>query len=471
MTHDVAIVGAGPAGSSLAILLARSGYDVVLLEQSRFPRDKVCGDMVSPRAFHLLTALGCGEGLETLRAKPIRTAEVILDGEILSATDLPDVEELPGICRAIPRLQLDDVVFRVACASGAVAVEDCRVRGFQSEDEFVAIRTEVEGEPREIRARFLVGADGAQSIVARSAGLAVKDPCHTVSAMRGYATGLSLDRASFFFSTDLFPGYAWIFPMRDGELNYGAGLIAEASSRERLRVREFLTEVQDMIAQRARAVGAEVRIDAPVGWPIRTFRPEDRRIFDRGLLIGEAGGFVDPINGEGISLAVETAALAAEAIDEALQIGAPTFESYERAWRDSFEADLRVGDLLVSLIRNRRLRDLWLTWFRQVNRRARSDESYAALVNGVLAGVIPNRELLRSDVVLKSLAQDGQFLSDYLDGAGHSGASVWARIPQLYLRELFRMTDSIRDGAWTAGWLFDVLSKQAGVLGSVRRSS
>src|SRR5690606_38543848 len=139
---------------------------------------------------------------------------------------------------------------------------------------------------------------------------------YTISAMRGYVAGLPHEDATVLFSTESFPGYAWVFPVRDGFANYGAGLVAEASIRDRIRVRDFLAELRSMIEARGRALGAEVRLGPLVGWPIETFRSDVPRIFERGLLIGEAGGFVDPINGEGIPLALETAGLAAETIED-----------------------------------------------------------------------------------------------------------------------------------------------------------
>jgi menaquinone-9 beta-reductase len=474
-THDVAIVGAGPAGSTLAILLARAGYDVVILEKARFPRDKVCGDLVSPRALKLIEALGCGDALRGLNPQPVRTAEVVLDGEILSETEIPDVDDMPGVCCVIPREQLDDVMFRAACSSGAVSVEGCRVLGFRQDGSSICIDAEVEGRPNTFRARLIVGADGAQSVVARAAGLTTKDPRYTVSSMRGYLSGLPLEKATFFFSSESFPGYAWVFPMRGGRANYGAGVIAEASTRDGIRVRDFLTAVRTMIEQRARAEGGEVSFGPTVGWPIKTFRADVERIFERGLLIGEAGGFVNPINGEGIALGIETSGLAAEVIEDALRTDDTSrngLRGYEERWRAHFEADLRVGDMLVSLIRNRHLRDLWLGWFRAVNARARNDRDFAALANGVLAGAIPNRFLFAPNVIARALLQGPTVWSALLGRDPNVPETpLWDSLFRLGLGELDRMAGAARDGEWLAGWMDDIARKQAGTLRALLRRS
>src|SRR5262249_27223112 len=142
--------------------------------------------------------------------------------------------------------------------------------------------------------------------------------------------------------------------------------------------------------------------------------------------IGEAGGFVDPINGEGIPLAMETAALAAEVIDDALRAGNVSLETmrpFDDRWRAHWEVDLRVADFLTTLIRNRDLRALWLTSFRPLNRRAARDPAYAARVTGVLAGALPNRTLFGAEVVAKSMMQDVELWRDLVEQIGRD----WAR--------------------------------------------
>jgi geranylgeranyl reductase family protein len=473
-THDVAIVGAGPAGSSLAILLARSGYDVLLIDRARFPRDKACGDFVSPRAFQLLSALGCASAIEALDALPVRTAEVVLDGELLALNDIPDVGDVPGIGRVIPRRDLDDIVFRAACASGAESLQGCRVVDFDRGKRAVHIRAEMEGARRTLQAKIIVGADGAQSAVATLAGLGQKDPRHMFSSMRGYLSGLPLEHATFFFSSESFPGYAWLFPMRDGLANYGAGILAEASTRDGLRVRDFVIGVKELVEERARGSGASVSFDRPIGWPIKTFPVEAPRTFECGLLIGEAGGFVNPINGEGIPLAIETAALAAEVIDDALRTGRVTLRTmqpFDARWRAHSEVDLRVAEFLTGLIRNRDLRALWLAWFRALNRRAARDRAYAARVTGVLAGALPNRVLFGADVVAKSMMQDVELWRDLVGQLGRE----WAR-PLEFLPKLWRSAPAESKGApryadWWLGWLNDVLRSQVGAVEAFIRST
>lgn len=454
---DVAIVGAGPGGSTLAKLLAASGYSILLLEAGEFPRDKVCGDFLSSEAMRLLVALGC-EDLSD--APPIRSAELWLDGQVLSSA------AIPGAC-AIARVDLDERLARQAVEAGACLIEGCRVGGVEVSDTGVEIAAR-RGETTETyEARLVIGADGARSIVARAAGLANLDRRHTFSAMRGYATGLSMDRSVFLFESDVFPGYGWLFPMGNGKVNYGAGVVAEASSRSNVRVRDLLARVELAATER---FGGEPRFDRPVGWPIHAFASEGERYFDRGLLIGEAGGFVDPINGEGIAFALVTAGLAAVTIDEAFDEGdfsGRLLRRYETRWREHLELDLQIGRLLVTLLRNRHLRDVWLGWLRVVGLRAQRDASFAQQLANVMAGAAPNRVLLEPLTWFRTItapAELGRFLLHFrpdpsdilrvLVGGGETGAQ--------------RMREVFSDAEWLRSWLSDLLRNEIEVARAFR---
>jgi hypothetical protein len=184
---------------------------------------------------------------------------------------------------------------------------------------------------------------------------------------------------------------------------------------------------------------------------------------------------VNPINGEGIALGIETSGLAAEVIEDALRTDDTSrngLRGYEERWRAHFEADLRVGDMLVSLIRNRHLRDLWLGWFRAVNARARNDRDFAALANGVLAGAIPNRFLFAPNVIARALLQGPTVWSALLGRDPNVPETpLWDSLFRLGLGELDRMAGAARDGEWLAGWMDDIARKQAGTLRALLRRS
>ena len=226
-TFDVAIVGAGPAGSSLAIRLARMGQDVLLLDRHSFPRDKTCGDLVSVRALGVLDELGCLDSVEAHHFLPLREAHAFLNGQCLNRNWVLYRPGTTAHAHAVPRTVLDEILFRKAQASGAHTVESCRVRDVRVENDRVELSAQERGRGRTFSARMVVGADGAHSIVARKTGQAMTDRRYMEYAMRAYCHGLPVRESVVLFEEDFFPGYGWIFPISDGLANVGVGLVAD----------------------------------------------------------------------------------------------------------------------------------------------------------------------------------------------------------------------------------------------------
>ena len=164
---DVAIVGAGPGGAAAACHLARAGFRVVLLDQRRFPRDKVCGDFVGPAAIAEIEHLGLLSHPVLRDANPIRRAALYLDGAKLIAQSVPQFPGLRdhGLC--LPRVALDQVVLSQAVTSGARLLEEARVTGYRVEPGRVAVTYQNGSGQHQIKARLLIGADGSSSLISR----------------------------------------------------------------------------------------------------------------------------------------------------------------------------------------------------------------------------------------------------------------------------------------------------------------
>jgi geranylgeranyl reductase family protein len=466
--HDVVVVGAGPAGSAAAIFLAQAGYDVALLEKARFPRDKACGDLVSAKGLSLLERLGCLDAVAQRALTPIDGATVYLNGREFSRSKMPQVPGLPPHGHAIPRVELDEILFRRAQHVGAATVEDCLVRGLDFDRQHVTVDATVSGRPQRFGGRVVVGADGAHSIVARAAGLTMDDPRYTVPALRAYCTGLPVREAILYLEEEFFPGYAWIFPIKDDLSNVGVGMVKESLTRHGLTLNGFYARFRTFIERLAAERGARVSLTPSVGWVIKTYGGARRNYFDRGLLIGDAGCFVDPISGEGTPLALETARIASETIDDAFRRGdcsADGLATYESRWRTRYDRDLRVADLMVSLARNRHLTKLWAQSFRLMGMTAAGDPDYARTVGGIMAGLVPARDGLSPNVLLKSLVH---------------GPSFWMRAfditPERWLTDLMSgglrlvswqakvLRDSLDDYEWSKAWLLEVQAKWLEVL-------
>lgn len=471
--YDVIIAGAGPAGSALAIELADDGMRVLLADRERFPRDKPCGDFVSPKGLHRLSTLGCGREIRRLGAQPIRESHLYLGREPLVSGSIPRIAGLPAYGHALPRRELDELMFRHAVEVGATPQEACLVEGFESDASGVTVRAVREGRACHYRARLLVGADGANSAVARAAGLGMKDPRYLLASLRAYVQGLSMDGTLMYFDEDYFPGYAWIFPVRKGLCNIGVGMVKEPMVRDGLGLRAFYDRFCERVRRLAASRGATIEIGPHQGWPIPSYGGARRNYFPGGLLIGDAACFVDPINGEGIPLALDSAGIAAATIRRCFasgDFGERALSGYERAWRARFDADLGISDLVVSLIRNRVLLPAWLTLFRTMSLTARDDPRYAAVTGGILAGVVPAREGITPEMFVRAVVHRPDFWREVLRLEDTLTAHTLARRGGSWLRWQRDIWNSFtgRD-PWARAWLREVLAKQARLLPGSRR--
>jgi geranylgeranyl reductase family protein len=465
---DSIIVGAGPAGSAAAILLAEAGLSVLLLERSRFPRDKVCGDFVSPRGLRKLAELGCYEEIARRGYVQVRKSLVFLDQEKLSEGDFPHLPGHPAFGHAIPRKELDEIMFRRAQAVGAETIESCEVTGVRVDPDAATVEAIVDRRNIEFRGRIIVGADGASSVVARCANLEMKDPRYIQLAMRSYSRGMPLTDAILYFEEEYFPGFGWVFPVTETTANVGVGMVKESMKKDHIHLRAFYERFVDFVQRLALEQGAHIEISRSAGWPIKTYGGARRNYFDRGLLIGEAGCFVDPISGEGIPLALETAEMAVDTIREALDSGdcsAHALSSYEKRWRTYFDPDLGVSDMVVSMIRNRHLVKLWVQWLRVMGMTAVRDPEYALKTGGILAGLVPNREGFAPDVIFKSLAHGPSF---WMEASGMSADTLpidlVKRGADMLRWELDVARSVLSDADWFRDWTIEILTKQSKVI-------
>ena len=462
--HDVIVIGAGPAGSAIATLLAEEGYSVLLLEKGVFPRDKVCGDFVSPKGLFYLKRLGCYEQIAARGLTPIRGTSVYLNGGKLYEGSLPHLPGYPPFAHAIPRNELDEILFRRAQQAGSVTVEGCQAIGFHTTPTLVRVEAEMAGRRRRFAGRVIVGADGANSVVARNANLMMNDSRYVFPSIRGYCRGLPLDQAVLFVDEDFFPGFGWIFPVRGDLSNVGVGMVKETLGKFRISLKEFFGRFERFLKSIASKSGNTVEISSIKGWPIKSYGGARRNFFERGLLIGEAGCFVDPISGEGIPLALESAELGFETLKLAFDRGdfsANTLASYEHRWKSRCDPDLKVSDLVVSLIRNRYLAKIWIQSFRVMGMTALHDENYAHKIGGIMAGLIPTREGFSIDVVIKSLLHAPPFWMEAFDiGRRHTLFDTFTRGIEWLDWELGVARAVLNDFNWFRAWALEVNQKQ-----------
>jgi geranylgeranyl reductase family protein len=333
---DVIVVGAGPAGSATAYHLAQAGLDVLLLEKTVFPREKVCGDGLTPRATKQLIKLGVDlDAPGWIRNKGLR----IIGGGVRLELPWPDLASYPDYGLVRTRMDFDQIIAERAVAAGAklrlnttvtepILDDSGRITG-------VVAKTP-EGEQR-FTAPLVVAADGNSTRLSLAMGLRKRDDRPMGVAVRRYYTSPRHDDdyleswLELWDGERLLPGYGWVFGVGDGTSNVGLGLLNTSESFKNVDYRALLKSwlagmPEEWGYQEENATGPVRGAALPMGFN-RT--PH----YTRGLLlVGDAGGMINPFNGEGIAYAMESAEMAAEVIVQAL--GRPTAAQRERALHD-----------------------------------------------------------------------------------------------------------------------------------------
>jgi menaquinone-9 beta-reductase len=327
---DVVVVGAGPGGAAVAARLAALGRDVVLLEKDRFPRDKVCGDGLTPRVVKELLDLGLvDEAHGRVDGWATQQGLRIHGGHTVMELPWPELEDWPGWGATATRKVFDQRIAELAVERGASLHEGITVTGpvwrdlAQSRVAGVAWRNP-DGQTGEVHAPVVIAADGAGSRIAKSMGIRRRTDRPMAVAVRTYYRSPRADDPwiSSFLDLrddvgDLLSGYGWVFPLDDGTLNVGLGLLDTSKDFGGVNYREMLTRWASGLAEEW-GTTEETRTEKIGSGPI-PMGFNRTPLHQRGvLLVGDAGGMVNPFNGEGISYAMEAAALAADVVDGAL---------------------------------------------------------------------------------------------------------------------------------------------------------
>jgi menaquinone-9 beta-reductase len=364
------VIGAGPGGSACAYWLAEAGWDVAVVERKRFPRHKTCGDGLTPRAVRQLDDMGLattvaegGHRYRGLRAQGFgRTLEM----------EWPEHPVFPSYGYTITRHDLDTLVAELAVKAGATlwqgteAVEPLRDGEAAGHGQLPALRGAVvrdkdSGETREVTARYVVVADGANSRMGRALGASRHRSWPMGMALRGYYHSPRHDDQFIESSLDIrdaagdvVPGYGWIFPLGDGRVNVGVGLLSTDHRWKGVNT----TRLMDAFlagAPPSWGLTPEASCGPPTGGKLPMGLSVGPATGPNSVLIGDAAGSINPFNGEGIAYGYETGRLAAATLGEALAGGGPgALAGYEQHLTDAYGPYFRVARAFVRLISNPR---------------------------------------------------------------------------------------------------------------------
>jgi geranylgeranyl reductase family protein len=362
---DVAIVGGGPSGSAAAHYLAQRGHSVLVCEKKSFPREKTCGDGLTPRAVKVLQEMGLQDELDSWER--VDGLRVHAAGKTLEL-DFPSLDDFGSYGLVKPRKDLDRIVLDHAEAQGAKVLYDTEVKEPTFDrgvvDGFTATRGGLGrtagqargGDTEAVRSKFVISGEGAATKFTRQLARD-RDPGYPMGlAIRQYFT--SPMQSSGWFEAyldvrsagDSLPAYGWVFPVGDGTVNAGVGLLSTYGAWRDVN----LNRLQDAF------IGG-----LPPEWEINAetvcSKPRAGRLFMGGsvrpphgpgfLLTGDAAGFINPCNGEGIAYAYETGRIAARHVDEALRGGSsPTLDGYTDELRQIYGPYYRLGRRFVKLI-------------------------------------------------------------------------------------------------------------------------
>ena len=356
---DVIVVGAGPGGATAAYHLANHGVDVLVLEKSQFPREKVCGDGLTPRVVKQLVKMQIPtDSKGWLRTKGLR----IIGGGIRTELPWPDLASYPDYGLTRTRLDFDEILINRAQEAGATLRTNHTVTGPVLDDDGRVTGVTVDG--KQIRARLVVAADGVSGRFPLTLGLAKRDDRPVGVAVRQYYRSKYRHDDEYLESwlelrtrdsNTLLPGYGWIFGLGDGRVNVGLGVLNSSVAFGKTNYKKLLgdwlasTPEDWGLSDPANADGPILGAALPMGF---------NRVphYTRGvMLVGDTGGMVNPFNGEGIAYAMESGELAAEVAVDALARSTAAqreraLDQYPLVLKQRYGGYYRLGGIFVKVI-------------------------------------------------------------------------------------------------------------------------
>jgi menaquinone-9 beta-reductase len=402
--YDVLVIGGGPSGAAAAYWLAQQGRRVLVVEKKRFPREKTCGDGLTPRAVRELHGMGLAEPLaDYLRYDGLRS---IAHGVTLELA-WPEHPDFPPYGYVIRRRELDEMVVGQAVKAGATLWPAAEATEPLVEGGLVtgAIVHRKESSTREpVRARYLVVADGANSRFGRALG-AARDRSYPLGmAVRGYFESPHHDDPWIESHLDLrdregnhLPGYGWVFPVGDGTVNVGVGLLSTFSGWKSVNTSRLMDAFVATAPPRW-GISPESSCGPPTGGKLPTGGSVRPATGPTWVVVGDAGAAINPFNGEGIAYAYETGRLAADALELALATGdGLALQRYPERLEELYGLYFKVARAFVKAIGNPAV-------MRELTRVGMRSRTLMEWVLRIMANLLRPDELGPAEVAYKAVA-------------------------------------------------------------------
>lgn len=401
LEYPVVIVGAGPAGAAAAITLARRGLRPLVVEREVFPREKVCGDGLTPRALTLLKQLGLHLSVYSHpSSRRIPEARAFSREGALFTGSIPPLPDGSAGFLTLPRRHLDQIIIQHAVDLGVDFFDGLSILALERDgNRCTGVRGRKQNGDILIRSPLIIGADGARSRIAREASLFQIRRRYSIVALRAYAGNIRdlADRIEIFYSPEFLPGFAWLFPLAGDTANIGLGL-----RMDRLRNRSLRTIFQEFVSgfpPLAERMAGAALLAPPRGGFIRGYGQTGTMYSDGLLLAGDAASLVDPLTGEGISYALESGIIAGETAAGAVREGRYSsrfLRSYQKEIHRRFRPLLGFSPLFQNWPHIHKATEALAL-------RGRRDPAFGQRLIELAAGSTPKREIARLEFLLPSV--------------------------------------------------------------------
>ena len=361
MNSDIVIIGAGPAGCATSIFLSKEKVPHIIIDKSRFPRDKICGDALSGKSVSVLQKIDPIFAKQLINNKtsclPSWGCSFIAPNGM--RIDIPFKKQIentepPGFLSK--RMDFDNSLFNQLNPNYATIIQNAHVHNLTKKENGFIVDYTQDNTEQQIHAKLIIGADGAQGITSKKTISIKKDPTNFSAGLRAYYSNVTGFHPNNFielhFLPEVLPGYLWIFPLANNQANVGVGMLNKYVSEKKINLKTaLLNAVANNPHIKDRFANATM-ISPLQGWGLPLGRKKNPLSGDHFILTGDAGSLIDPFTGEGIGNALYSGMIAAQYAQLAVKeqnFTATFLKQYETHFYKHQWDELKLSSMLLKL--------------------------------------------------------------------------------------------------------------------------